>query len=97
MASTLLADVKTSLRITHSSLDNDIAAEISACKNDLVGVGLLEATVEEEDERITELCKLYVKGKYDYQGKGQQYWQMYCDLRDATSMNADYTEVQPNV
>lgn len=88
----LLDDVKTSLRITHSGLNTDIQAEIDACKDDLKRVGILASKVIDTDVRVIEACKLYVKGRLDYQGKGLQYFQAYQDFRDATSMNEEYTK-----
>lgn len=89
---TILDDVKDALRITHQSLDNDLTAEVNACKDDLKRVGWLDSKVIDSDVRTIEACKLWCKGRYDYQGKGQQYMEAYRDFRDATAMNKDYTE-----
>lgn len=97
MATTLLDEVKLSLRITHSALDTDIQAEINSCKDDLIRVGWLDELVLDTDVRVVEACKLYLKGRYDYQGKGQQYMEAYKDFRDATAMNEDYNTETPNV
>lgn len=88
----LLNDVKTSLRITHNALDTDLQAEIDSCKDDLKRVGWLPSKVVDTDVRVIEACKLYAKGRYDYQGKGVAYMQAYEDFRDATALNLEYTE-----
>lgn len=86
----ILDDVKLSLRITHSALDSDLTAEISACKDDLQRLGWVSSKVIDSDVRVIEACKLWCKGRYDYQGKGLQYMEAYKDFRDATAMNVDY-------
>lgn len=93
----LLDEVKTSLRITHTALDGEIQAQIDSCKDDLKRVGILASKVIDTDVRVIEACKLYTKGRLDYQGKGPQYFKAYEDFRDATSMNEEYTKEQENV
>ena len=93
----LINDVKMSLRITHNALDCDIQAEIDACKDDLKRLGWLESKVVDTDVRVIEACKLWCKGRMDYQGKGESYLSAYRDFRDATSLNSDYTTEVDNV
>jgi len=86
----LLDDVKTSLRITHSNLDTEITATISACKLDIQRVGVLQAKVVDTDPLIVDLVKLFTKYRFDYQGKGQLYKIAYEELRNSISMCEQY-------
>lgn len=86
----LLNDVKTSLRITHNGLDTDIQAMINACIDDLIRVGVNPSLMLDTNVRVIEACKLYVKGRIDYQGKGTLYFSAYENFRDSMKLDVNY-------
>lgn len=83
----MLDKIKKSMRISHSSLDDDIQRNINACLLDLERVGVYKS---KETELLTKACELYCKWQYDYQGKGEQFQANYEKLRDSMSLAGDY-------
>ncbi|MDD3369403.1 MAG: hypothetical protein PHP50_11065 [Lachnospiraceae bacterium] len=102
----LLSQIKKSMRIKHTELDDDITADIEAGTLDLIRVGI-QPYQKENDEYVTDengkkvmkddalICKaieLYCKAQADYQGKQEQYTAAYEKLRDSLSLCGDYIE-----
>lgn len=84
----LLAKVKTSLRIKHTALDEDVADTIQACLVDL-GVHGIDADVA--DLLIQNAVKLYCKAEYtDEPTKAEAYRQRYKELRDCLKVAEGY-------
>lgn len=86
----MLDAIKTSMRITHNMLDDDIRRDIDACLADIGRVGVIPV---EGDALIIKLCEMYCKGMRDYGGKGEQWLRNYERLRDALSMTEGYADV----
>lgn len=97
MATTLLSDVKTSLRITHTSLDSDIQRNIDSALDDMERIGVNVELSDTADTDYSPLIKkaieLYVKWQYDYANKGHEYKTNYEKLRDVLSMSEEYKDV----
>lgn len=62
MASTLLADVKTAMRIGHNALDSEITANIAEARAEMVRNGIDEAVaLDESNALIVSTIKTYCK------------------------------------
>lgn len=62
MASTLLADVKTALRISHNLLDSELTANIAEARAEMVRNGIDEAVAADESNAlIVGAIKTYCK------------------------------------
>lgn len=83
----MLDIIKTSLRITHDKLDNDIQLNINACLLDMERVGV---NVKYDNDLVVKACELYVKWQYNYADKGEQYKANYEKMRDGLSLSEDY-------
>lgn len=86
----LIDTIKMSCRIDGTEADADYQGFIDACKEDLKRVGWDASKVIDTDIRVIEACKLYVKWRIDFQGKGELYGANYREYRDGTSLNEDY-------
>lgn len=85
----LLQKIKTSLRISHSKLDDDVTDSIEACLRDLkvCGVQVTGAT----DPLILNAIKLYCKAAYtDDTGKAAAYQERYDALKSCLMMAEGY-------
>ena len=94
----LLQKVKTSLRISHSMLDDDVTDTIEACLKDLEIYGV-QAPVpddpQETDPLILNAIKLYCKAAYtDDTVKAAAYQARYDSLKACLGMAAGYREVE---
>lgn len=86
-----LQKIKTSLRISHAALDEDIADTIGAAMADLkvCGVTAKDAT----DPLVLNAVKLYCKAAYtDDTGKAAAYMERYNALKACLMMAGDYRE-----
>lgn len=91
----LLAKIKTSLRITHTSLDDDVADTISACLADLQVCGVREEMLSPDDIELPPLIlvavKLYCKADYtDDPIKAARYKEGYNQLKACLMMAEGY-------
>lgn len=82
-------EIRKSMRITHSLLDEEIQSNIDTALRDMRRVGV---NIAQDDALINKACELYVKSQFDYQKKGDQYRKNYEALRDAMSMSGAYRE-----
>lgn len=88
---TLLSKVKTTLRISHNALDDDLADCISACLKDLNVCGV-QAPVP-DDPLILNAVKLYCRAEFtDDTGKAAEYMVRYNALKSCLMMAGDYRE-----
>lgn len=90
---TLLEQIKKSMRIAHSALDETIEADEMAGAMDLSVAGVNpydENGKLKEDALIWKAIELYCKAQADYEGKGQQYQTAYNNLRDSLALCGDY-------
>lgn len=98
---TLLSKVKTTLRISHNALDDDLADCISACLKDLSVCGVQapvhddpqETDPQETDPLILNAVKLYCRAEFtDDTGKAADYMARYNALKSCLMMAGDYRE-----
>lgn len=89
----MLEILKNSLRISHNKLDSDIMSNVDACMEDLKRVGVFVPFDADDCSAILKKAiENYVKWQYDFNGKGEDFRKNYERLRDALSLNEDYTE-----
>ena len=90
----LLVKVKTSIRINHSVLDDDISDSVMACIADLRSVGVLEEKLNvtgEVDPLILNAIKSYCKAEYtDDVAKAARYQAGYDSMKAHLMMAEGY-------
>lgn len=87
----ILNKVKTSLRISHTALDDDLADIVSACLKDLEVCGV-QAT-NTADPLILNAVKLYCRAEFtDDTGKAAEYMARYNALKSCLMMAEGYRE-----
>jgi len=83
----LLEDVKMALRISHNALDDDIQNNIDSALEDMARVGIANC-IEGATTKLQDKCiELYIKGIYDYEGKGDRWNENYEKLRNQLSLS----------
>ena len=88
---TLLSKVKTTLRISHTALDDDLTDNITACLKDLEVCGV--RTPDPDDPLILNAVKLYCRAEFtDDTGKAADYMARYNALKSCLMMAGDYRE-----
>lgn len=91
----LLAKIKTSIRISHTALDEDVADTIEACLADLRVCGVQESKLDasvELDPLILNAVKLYCKKEYtDDTVKAARYQGGYDALKSCLMMAEGYS------
>lgn len=81
------AEIRKSMRISHSALDNDIERDINAARLDMSRAGINES----KDDALTDKAiELYCKAQFDYLGKGEQFQKNYEKLRDSMTLTEKY-------
>ena len=93
MATELLSKIKTSLRISHSVLDEDVQDNIDACLADLRVCGVQESKLDPAklDPLILNAVKLYCKKEYtDDPVKAARYQGGYDALKSCLMMAEGY-------
>lgn len=89
MATDILQKIKLGLRTSHTKLDEDILADIEACRADLKMHGIVHA--REDDPLIFNAIKLYCKSLYtDDPAKAEAFLQRYEKLRDCLKVAEGY-------
>ena len=83
-----LNEWKLALRFSHSKLDDDIKANVEACKKDMERVGITKT--EDTDPIIHKVIELYLKWQYNYMAEGDKFKQAYEEMRDGLSLCGDY-------
>lgn len=84
-----LTKIKQGLRTSHNKLDEDIQADIDACKADLRLVGVIYAT--EADPLIYNAIKLWCRSLYtDDTAKAAEYLKRYEALKASLMMAEGY-------
>lgn len=85
----ILTDIKTSLRISHTMLDEDIVSDINACLGDLRVCGIIEPDVA--DPLIYNAIKLYCRSMYtDDTAKAAEWLRRYEALKASLMMAEGY-------
>lgn len=96
----LIDSVKTTLRISHNKLDDDISQHISACLDDMKRLGIV---VPDDVEDVADIpllfsaVKIYCMAQFDFLNKGEQYKKGYESLRDTLSLSSNYRESDSSV
>lgn len=91
----LIDSVKTTLRISHDKLDDDISQHISACLDDMKRLGI---SIPDDVEDVADIpllfsaVKIYCMAQFDFLNKGEQYKKGYESLRDSLSLSGSYRE-----
>lgn len=89
----LLSKIKTSLRISHTALDEDVSDTIAACLTDLGVCGVQDPGEQETDPLILNAVKLYCKAEYtDDTAKAAAYLERYNALKSCLMMAGGYRE-----
>jgi hypothetical protein len=89
----LLVKIKTSLRISHTALDEDVSDTIAACLTDLGVCGVQDPGEQEVDPLILNAVKLYCKAEYtDDTVKAAAYLERYNGLKACLMMAGGYRE-----
>ena len=89
----MLTKVKNYLRISHSSLDDDLNDTIQACLKDLEIYGVKASDGPDVDPLILNAVKLYCKSEYtDDQVKAAAYRQRYDALKACLGVAGEYKE-----
>lgn len=96
----LIDSVKTTLRISHNKLDDDISQHISACLDDMKRLGI---AIPDDVEDVADMpllfsaVKIYCMAQFDFLNKGEQYKKGYESLRDTLSLSSNYRESYSDV
>lgn len=96
----LIDSVKTTLRISHNKLDDDISQHISACLDDMKRLGI---AIPNDVEDVADMpllfsaVKIYCMAQFDFLNKGEQYKKGYESLRDTLSLSSNYRESDSSV
>ena len=96
----LIDSVKTTLRISHNKLDDDISQHISACLDDMKRLGIaIPDNVEDVADMplLFSAVKIYCMAQFDFLNKGEQYKKGYESLRDTLSLSSNYRESDSSV
>lgn len=84
-------DIRTSLRISTTSLDGDIQDSIDACKLDLAGSGV--AVLSETDALIKRAIKLHAKIDFAPDAETQKrFTEAYESLKRHLTVSSDYKD-----
>ena len=81
-------EIRKSMRISHTGLDDEIKRNIDTCLLDMERAGV---NVKKEDQLLDKACELYCKAQFNYLGKGEQFQKNYEQLRDSLSLAEKYT------
>ena len=83
-----LNEWKLALRFSHAKLDDDIKANVEACKKDMERVGIVKTN--DTDPIIHKLVELWLKWQYNYMAEGEKFKKAYEEMRDGLSLCGDY-------
>ena len=83
-----LNEWKLDLRFSHSKLDDDIEANVLACKKDMERVGITKT--DDADPIIHKLIELFLKWQYNHMAEGEKFKKAYEEMRDGLSLCGDY-------
>lgn len=96
----LVPKIKTSIRISHARLDDDIEDTILAALKDLQVCGITAPPAEDPDSvdpLILNAVKLYCKAEYtDDTAKAAEYQRRYDSMKSSLMMAEGYREVASN-
>lgn len=75
--------IRQSMMIKHTKLDNDIKRYMDACSLDMQREGV---NIQIESALMDTAIELYCKWMFDYMGQGDRYEKAYKEMRDAMSL-----------
>lgn len=84
----LIAEAKSWIRMTTSSLDEEIEQTLDACLLDLDNAGVINR--DPEDALIKQAMKLYVKAQFGYEDRAEEFEQRYEFLKKSLSLSSTY-------
>lgn len=89
---TLFQRVKTALRYTDDSLEDEISVSIAACLKDLAQYGvdptlLVEST---SDELVINAVITYCRWQFDFENQGDKYGARYKAIHQTLALRGDY-------
>lgn len=84
--------IRQSMMIKHTKLDNDIKRYMDACSLDMQRAGV---NIQIESALMDTAIELYCKWMLDYMGQGEKYEKSYKELRDAMSLCRLYNGKEP--
>ena len=88
----ILDTIKTSLRISHTSLDADITADISTAKAEMERAGVLSTAINDTDALILSAIKTYCKYNYESDpARKEAFWKSWELQLDNLRKSTDYS------
>lgn len=92
--SDLVDKIRISLRISNTgeAIVNEISDSIEACKLDLKSSGIKR--IDENDALIIRAIKLYCRSDFNFNGKGEQYYQSYELQKMSLCLDSDYNTTE---
>ena len=83
-----LTEIKTTLRLSNSALDDEIKTDIQAARQRMRMIGV--QIVDEDDSLTKTALKLHAKGTFNFQGDGPRYEEAFEKLATAMALSGDY-------
>lgn len=90
----LVASAKTWLRITSSTVEDEIKQVMEACLIDLKNAGVV--TIDSDDAMIKQALKLYLKSQFGYDPEADRFGQSYEFLKISLALSGDYNAEESN-
>lgn len=75
--------IRQSMQIKHTKLDDNIKRDMSACLPDMQIAGV---DIRKESALMDTAIEFYCKWQFDYMGQGEKYEKSYKELRDTMSL-----------
>lgn len=90
----LVASAKTWLRITSSTVEDEIKQVMEACLIDLKNAGVV--TIDPDDAMIKQALKLHLKSQFGYDSEADRFGQSYEFLKNSLALSGDYNVEESN-
>ena len=84
----MLELIRAALRITTTAFDDEMDAQIEACKKELALAGV--TVIDEDDKLFLHAAILYIKAYFGYNNESEKYTQAFNAIRDAMALSGDY-------
>ena len=86
----MITSAKKWLRITTTSVDEEIKQVMEACLIDLKNGGV--AVIDPDDPAIQQAMKLFLKAQFGYDSGAERFGQSYEFLKASLALSGDYNE-----
>lgn len=86
----MLEKIKLALRYSNSIFDEELQTYIEAFRKDLIRVGVSENKIDNIDPTIVHCCICYCKWQLNFQNKGEEWGNLYRELRQDIALDGDY-------